>query len=192
MFQQYLQGISIKHYHYPTNPNSTPHQHRKHKTSVIIGAVIGSLVSLLLLCGGGAFLFIRQRKHRNLKHRLLSNPKIIPGFNSHSPPVRDKNSEIMLEGEMTPNLGDRSPDIVERSPEGNLTDDDGERRNSIETRLRVNTSELQSARQEAPPQAALGDVVAEVLRLRTQFQHFIEREAERAQATVLDPPPAYM
>ncbi|PBK60557.1 hypothetical protein ARMSODRAFT_982222 [Armillaria solidipes] len=113
-------------------------------------------------------------------------------FNSHSP-VRNKNSGTitMLDGEMTPNLGDRSPDIVERSPEGNPTDDDRERRNLIETRLRINTSEPQSARQETPPQAALGDVVAEVLRLRSQFQQFIEREAERAQATVLDPPPAY-
>ncbi len=98
----------------------------------------------------------------------------------------------MLAGEMTPNEGDRSHDTVEQNTEGGPIEDEGERRNSIGTPVHVDTSEPQSAQQEEVPQAGLDDVVAEVLRLRTQFQQFVvEREAERVQGNAFDPPPAY-
>ncbi len=46
--------------------------------------------------------------------------------------------------------------------------------------VHIYTSEPQSTPEQEGPQAALDDVVAEVVRLRTQFQQFIvEREAER-------------
>ncbi len=156
---------------------------------------MGSLVSLLLLLGGGIFLFIRKRRHQNLNHHLSPDPKIIPELISHSPPAGNKNTETispMLAGEMTPNEGDRSQDTVEQNTEGDPIEDEGERRNSIGTPVHVDTSETQSAQQEEVPQAGLDDVVAEVLRLRTQFQQFIvEREAERVQGNAFDPPPAY-
>ena len=126
-----------------------------------------------------------------MKHRLSPNPKIIHELNSHSPPVRNKNSETItptLAGGMTPNVGSGSQEPVEESPEGNPTDEGGER-DSIGMPVHVDTSEPQSA----PQQEAALDVVAEVVRLRTQFQQFIvEREAERVQGNLLDPPPAYM
>ncbi|KAK0435833.1 hypothetical protein EV421DRAFT_2038952 [Armillaria borealis] len=166
-----------------------------HKASIIIGAVIGSLVFLLLL-GGGAFLFIvRQRKRRNLKHRLSLNAKIQPELDLHSPPAGNKNSETvspMLEDEMTPNLADMSPDTVEQSPEGTSAEDERERRNSFETQLHVETSEPKSAQQQEGPHAVLDDVAAEVLRLRVQVQQLIEREVERIQGNVFEPPPAYV
>ncbi|PBK60551.1 hypothetical protein ARMSODRAFT_1009254 [Armillaria solidipes] len=166
-----------------------------HETSIIIGAVIGSLVSLLLL-GGGAFLFIaRQRKRRNLKHRLSPNPKIQPELDFHSPPVGNKDSETvspMLEGEMTPDLPNITTDTVEQSLDGNPAEDERERRNSIETHLHADTSEPQSTQQQEGPHAVLDDVAAEVLRLRVQVQQLIEREAERIQGNVFEPPPAYV
>ncbi|KAK0430908.1 hypothetical protein EV421DRAFT_1930276 [Armillaria borealis] len=177
-----------------TAPPKSHSTHQNRKTHIVIGAVIGSLVSLLLIFGGGAFLCIRRRKHRNrkMKHRLSPNPKIIHELNSHSPPVRNKNSEAIthtLAGEMAPNVGSGSQEPVEESPEGNPTDEEGERRDSIGTPVHVDTSEPQSA----PQQEAALDVVAEVVRLRTQFQQFIvEREAERVQGNALDPPPAYV
>ncbi len=179
---------------YCSSSNST---HRDHKTPIIIGAVIGSLVSLLITFGGGTFLFIRKQRHRNWnsKHCLSPNPKIIPELNLHSPPVRNKNGETitpMLVDGVVPDLGDRSQEIVEQNPEGNPTEDEEERRNSISSPVHVDTSESQRATLQEGPQAALGDVVAEVVRLRTQFQQFImEQEAERVHGNALDPPPAY-
>ncbi|KAK0219579.1 hypothetical protein EDD85DRAFT_797233 [Armillaria nabsnona] len=165
-----------------SRPNATD---RKISTSIIIGTIIGSLAFLLLVFGGGTFLFMRQRRQRNMRHRLSPNLKIIPEPSSHSPPIGNKNSQTvsaMLAGEMTPNLGDRSPDTVGWNAEGNPTEDEGERRNSSDT---PDASEL--------PQQDNLDVVAEVLRLRTQFQQFIvEPEAEGVQGNALDPPPAYM
>ncbi|SJL17815.1 uncharacterized protein ARMOST_21377 [Armillaria ostoyae] len=177
-----------------SSDNSTAPSSSYHKTSIIIGAVIGSLVSLLLL-GGGAFLFIvRQRKRRNLKHRLSPNPKIQPELDLHSPPAGNKNSETvspMLEGEMMPDLPNISMDTVEQSLDRNPVEDERERRNSVETHLHVDTSEPQSAQQQGGPHAALDDVAAEVLRLRVQVQQLIKQEAERIQGNVFEPPPAY-
>ena len=85
---------------------------------------------------------------------------------------------------MTVNLGDRSWETVEHSQEGNSTEVERERRNSIGA---PDTLESQSVQQEA----AL-DVVAEVLRLRNHVQQIIEREAEGVQGNLLDPPPAYV
>ncbi|KAK0430910.1 hypothetical protein EV421DRAFT_1743593 [Armillaria borealis] len=155
-----------------TAPPMSDSTHRTGKTFIIIGTVIGSL----LLFGGGIFLFIRKRRHRNrnLKHRLSPNFKIIPEQNSHSPPVGNKTRETispMLVGEMTPNEGDRSQDTVEQNPEGDPVEDEGERRNSISTPVHVDTSEPQSPREESP-QAPLDDVGAEVLRLRDQEVEF--------------------
>ncbi|PBK60572.1 hypothetical protein ARMSODRAFT_982237 [Armillaria solidipes] len=159
--------------------------------------LIGSLVSLLLVFGGCAFLFIRKRRrrNRNSKHRLSTNLNITPELNSHSPPVGNKNVETitpMLAGGVAPDLGDRSQEIVEQNPEGNPTEDEGERRNNISSPVHVDISEPQDAPQQGGPRASLGDVVAEVVRLRTQFQQFVvEREAERVHGNELDPPPAY-
>ncbi len=108
-------------------------------------------MSLLLLFGGGTFLFIRKRRHRNLQHRLPPNPKIIPEQNSHSPPVGNKNHDTIspvVVGEMTPNEGDRSQDTVEQNSEWDLVEDEGERRNSIGTSVHVDTSEPQVAPQQ--------------------------------------------
>ncbi|SJL17836.1 uncharacterized protein ARMOST_21400 [Armillaria ostoyae] len=132
-------------------------------------------MSLLLVFGGCAFLFIRKRRprNRNSKHRLSPNPKVIPEIDSHYLPVGDKNSETitpMLAGEMRPNMGNGSPEPVEQNPEGDPVEDEGERRNSIGTAVHVDISEPQSAAQQEGPQVALGDVVAEVVRLRSQFQ----------------------
>ncbi|PBK79362.1 hypothetical protein ARMGADRAFT_1172422 [Armillaria gallica] len=174
----------------PPNSNST---HGNHQTSIIIGAVIGTLVSLFLL-GGGAFLFIRQRKRRTQKHRLSPNLKIQPELDLYSPPVGNKNSETvspMLEDEVAPDLVDISPDTVEQSPEGNPAEDERGRRDSVETHLHADTSELQSAQQQEGSHAALDVVAAEVLRLRVQVQQLIEREAERVQGNAFEPPPAY-
>ncbi|PBK82605.1 hypothetical protein ARMGADRAFT_1090187 [Armillaria gallica] len=180
----------------PTSPSSNL-IHRNHKTPIIIGAATGSLVFLLFIFGGSTFLFIRKGRHRNwkLKHRLSPNFKIIPEINSHPPPVRNKNGETI-----TPILVDRvaldtgigSQEIVEQNPEVNPTEDEEERRNSISSPVHVDTSVSQIAAQQDDPQAALGDVVAEVVRLRTQVQQIIiEREAERVHGNALDPLPAY-
>ncbi|KAK0430088.1 hypothetical protein EV421DRAFT_2025357 [Armillaria borealis] len=156
--------------------------------------LIGSLVSLLLILGGGTFLFICKRSQRTMKYRPSPNLKMIPELNLHSPPVRNKNSLTiapMLAGGVAPDLGDRSQEIVEQNSEGNPTEDVEERRNSISSPVHVDASEPQGVPQQEVPQAAL-DVVAEVVMLRTQFQQFIvEREAERVHGNVLDPPPAY-
>ncbi len=171
--------------------------HPNHKTSIIIGAVIGCLVSLLIIFGGGTFLFIRKRRHPNwnLKHRLSPNLKIIPELNSLSPPVGNKNGEVitpMMVGEMAPNFGDRNQERLGQTLGGNPTEDNRERRDSISMPVHIYTSEPQSTPEQEGPQAALDDVVAEVVRLRTQFQQFIvEREAERVHGNALDPPPAY-
>ncbi|KAK0219603.1 hypothetical protein EDD85DRAFT_989082 [Armillaria nabsnona] len=174
----------------PPNSNST---HRDHKTPIIIGAVIGCLVSLLIIFGGGTFLFKRKRRlqNRNLNHGPSPNFKIIPELNSNSPPVKNKNGEIitsMLAGGVARDVVDRNPETVQQNPERNRTEDVGNSRNSFDG---PDASEPQSAQQQEVPQAAFGDVVAEVLRLRTQFQPFIEREAERVQSDASDPPPAY-
>ncbi len=85
---------------------------------------------------------------------------------------------------MTPNLADISP-------EGNVAEDERERRDSVETHLHADTSEPQSAQQQEGSHAVLDDVAAEVLRLRVQVQRLIEREAERVQGSAFEPPPAY-
>ncbi|SJL17858.1 uncharacterized protein ARMOST_21422 [Armillaria ostoyae] len=130
-------------------------------------------------------------RNRNSKHRLSPNLKIIPDLNSHSPPVGNKNGETitpMLVDGAAPDLGDRSQEIVEQNPEGNPTRDEGERRPRVGTPVHVDNSELQVA----PQREAALDVVAEVVRLRTQVQQIIvEREAERFHGNALDPPPAY-
>ncbi|SJL17831.1 uncharacterized protein ARMOST_21395 [Armillaria ostoyae] len=176
-----------------TTPPSSSSIHRNHKTPIIIGAVIGSLVSLLLVFGGGAFLFIRKRRRRN--RNSTTNLKITQELNSHSPPVGNKNGETitpMLAGGVVPDLDDRSQEIVEQNPEGNPTEDEGERRNNISSPVHVDISEPQVPPQQEGPRASLGDVVAEVVRLRTQFRQFVvEREAERVHGNELDPPPAY-
>ncbi|SJL17841.1 uncharacterized protein ARMOST_21405 [Armillaria ostoyae] len=179
-----LDGISTK----DSNPT-----YRDHKTPIIIGAVTGSLVSLLLIFGGGAFLFIRKRRHRNrnLKHRQSPNLKIIPELNLHSPPVRSKNGETISAvpaGEITQDEGGGRQEPVEGSPlaEGNPTEDETERRDSTGSPVHNNTSHRQSTRKESP-QAPLEDVGAEVLRLRDQVQRLVER----IQGNVFDPPPAY-
>ncbi|KAK0219557.1 hypothetical protein EDD85DRAFT_961029 [Armillaria nabsnona] len=182
----------------PPTSNSAPRAHRKRKTSIIIGAVIGSLVSLLLIFGSGTYLFIRwRRKQRNLEYRLSPNLKIVPELTSDSPPtgtIRKENREIispMRPGEMTPMLRDRNLETIEEIPEENPTEAGRERINIIGTPLHVDVSESQSVQQQEAPQPALGDVAAEVMRLREQVQQLIEREAERAQGNMLDPPPAY-
>ncbi|PBK82574.1 hypothetical protein ARMGADRAFT_1090155 [Armillaria gallica] len=182
----------------PPTSNSAPRSHRKRKTSVIIGAVIGSLVSLLLIFGSGTYLFIRwQRKQRNLECRLSPNLKIVPELTSDSPPtgtIRKENREIispMRPGEMSPMLRDRNLETIEEIPEEIPPEAGRERINIIGTPLHVGVSETQSVQQQEAPQPALGDVAAEVMRLREHVQQLIEREAERAQGNMLDPPPAY-
>ncbi len=99
----------------------------------------------------------------------------------------------MLSGRVGPDVGDRRQEIAEQNLEENPTEDEGERRNSFGTPVHVDASEPRGAPQQEGPHAALDDVVAEVVRLRTQFQQFIvEREAERVHGNALDPPPAYM
>ncbi|PBK82613.1 hypothetical protein ARMGADRAFT_1140819 [Armillaria gallica] len=178
-----------------TGPPMSNSTHRKRKTPIIIGGVIGALVPLLLIFGGGTFLFIRRRRHRGLRDPLSPNPKILPELNSihsHLPPVGNKNSRQtispILAGEMPPNLGSGSREPVQESPEGNPTEDERERRNSIGTPVDNEDSEAQSPRErEESPQAPLDDVEAEVLRLRDQVQRLVER----VQGNAFDPPPAY-
>ncbi len=174
--------------HYCRESNST---HQNGKASIIIGTVIGSLVSLLVLLVGGTFLFVRKRRQRNLNRGLLPNPKIVPEIYSHSPPLGNKNSETVtptLAREMIPNLQDGSCETAEEVPGGNPTDGVRERRNSIGN---PDASDPQSEQQQELPQAPL-DLVSEVFRLRTQFQQFIvEWEAERVRGGALDLPPAY-
>ncbi|KAK0219588.1 hypothetical protein EDD85DRAFT_865159 [Armillaria nabsnona] len=150
---------------------------------------------MLLIFGGGTFLFIRRRRHRSLRGLRSPNPKILPELNSihsHLPPVGNKNSETvspMLAGDMPPNLGSGSRELVEESPEGNPTEDERERRNSIGTPVDNDNSEAQSPRErEGSPEAPLDDVGAEVLRLRDQVQRLVER----VQGNEFDPPPAYV
>ncbi|KAK0219589.1 hypothetical protein EDD85DRAFT_797244 [Armillaria nabsnona] len=141
-----------------TTPPISSSTYRNHKTPIIIGAVTGSLVSLLIIFGGGTFLYMRKRRHRKLKHRLPPNLKIKPELNLYSPPVGNQNGETitpMLAGGLTPYFRDRSQETVEQGPAGNLTKDEVERRNSISSPAHVNTSEPQAPQQEGP-QAALG------------------------------------
>ncbi|PBK80684.1 hypothetical protein ARMGADRAFT_1068830 [Armillaria gallica] len=163
------------------SPNSN--SHRNHKTSIIIGTVLGSLVSLLLLIGCTTFMFMRQRKERNLNCRLLEPDPMIISENLHSPPPREKNSETvsrMLVGETMPNLQDRSCETVEEVP----TDDGRERINSVGNPL---ASDPHGAQQQAPL-----DVMAAVVRSMNQLvQLFINREAQRARRNSLDSPPEY-
>ncbi len=94
---------------------------------------------------------------------------------------------------MTPHGEGGSQDTVGGSGTGTPTEDERERTTSTGTPLHINTSESQSPRQREAPQAALGDVVTEVLRLRTQVQQLLaEREARRVESNVLDPPPEYV
>ncbi|KAK0492625.1 hypothetical protein EDD18DRAFT_1108641 [Armillaria luteobubalina] len=126
---------------------------QNHQTRIIIGAVTGSLVTLLIIFGGSIFLFI---------HRLA------------------------------PNLGNRSQETSEQNPEEMLTEDEVEGRNIINLPLHADTSGTQVSPQQEVPQAALGNVVAEVVRLRAEFQQFmVEHDAERVHGDALDPPPAY-
>ncbi|KAK0464157.1 hypothetical protein IW261DRAFT_1624017 [Armillaria novae-zelandiae] len=182
-FTESVQSIATD----PPNLNST---HRSHRASTIIGAVIGSLMSLLLLFAGGIFLFRRRRRHRNFWHRLPVSPKIVSERNSYSPPVGNKNTEAispMLAGEMTPDIGTGSQEPVEESPERDGTKVDGERRSSIATSVHNTISEDPSLREE-DPQAPLDDVGVEVLRLRDE----VLRLVERVHTNAFDPPPAYV
>ncbi|PBK60566.1 hypothetical protein ARMSODRAFT_982231 [Armillaria solidipes] len=70
--------------------------------------------------------------------------------------------------EMMPYVGDESQDAIEGNLTGSRAEDQRARGGSIGTTLLIDTSESQSAQQQEAPQAALGDVVAEVLRLRAQ------------------------
>ncbi|KAK0219548.1 hypothetical protein EDD85DRAFT_988992 [Armillaria nabsnona] len=162
------------------SPNSN--SHRNHKTSIIIGTVLGSLVSLLLLIGCTTFMFMRQRKERNLNRRLLEPDPMIISENLHSPP-REKNSETvsrMLVGETMPNLQERRCETAEVVP----TDGGRERRNSIGNPV---ASDSQGAPQQVP-----SDVMAAVVRSMNQLvQLFMNREAQRAQGGSLDSPPEY-
>ncbi len=107
----------------------------------------------------------------------------MPEFPSQSPPVRNKIGEIILRGVVAPDLEDRSQETIE---EADPTEDEGERRNTVGTPLHVDNSE-------GPQQEAALDVVAEVVRMRTQLQQIIvEREAERGHGNVSDTPPAYV
>ncbi|KAK0465738.1 hypothetical protein IW261DRAFT_1152188 [Armillaria novae-zelandiae] len=181
----------------PPNVNSN---HQSHRTSSITGAVIGCLASLLVISGGGTFLFIckRRRRHRNqnLKDRLSPNLKIIPELHSHSPAVTNQNGEgttVTLASGVVPDLGDRREEIMGQNPERPLIEDEEERRNSTSSPEHVDTSEPQRPLPQDAPQASL-DVVIEIVRLRTQVQQIlVEREAESVHGHALeeDPPPAY-
>ncbi len=115
---------------------------------------------------------------------------MIPELSSQSSPVGLVQKQIR---EMTPHGEGGSQDTVGGSGTGTPTEDERERTNSTGMPLHLDTSESQSPRQREAPQAALGDVVAEVLRLRTQVQQLIaEREAGRVQSNALDPPPEYV
>lgn len=69
----------------------------------------------------------------------------------------------MLAGEITPDVGGGSQELVE----GNPTEDEREGGVSIRTPLDVDISHRQSIPKESP-QATLDDVGAEALRLRVQ------------------------
>ncbi|PBK82615.1 hypothetical protein ARMGADRAFT_1068120 [Armillaria gallica] len=158
---QRLCYTSSKTYFFTKISSST---HRKHKTPIIIGAVTGSLVSLLIIFGGGTFLYIRKRRYLNFRHHLSPNLKIKPELNSYSPPIGNQNGGTitpMLAGAVTPDFGDRSQETVEQGPAGNPTKVEGERRNSSSSLAHVDTSEPQRAPQQEGPQAALGDAVTE-------------------------------
>ncbi|KAK0191806.1 hypothetical protein F5146DRAFT_1001573 [Armillaria mellea] len=184
--EQLLRGIGTKPYKCPTKSISTD---PIHKTPIIIGAVIGSLVSLMLILGGGTLLFIRKQRGITMKRCLSPNLKMIPELDAHSPPGGNKNSVLippMLVGGVAPASGDRRQDVIEQNEEGNPGVDEGEGRDIMSSLIHPDTSEPRGAPQEASPQPAL-DVVAEVVRLRTQFQQFIEeRDAERVHGNVLD------
>ncbi|KAK0492623.1 hypothetical protein EDD18DRAFT_1409012 [Armillaria luteobubalina] len=183
-----------------TAPSSSNLIHQNHNTGIIVGAVIGSLAFLLIIFGGITFLFIRRRRrqhNRITKHRLSPNPLIIHDMNSHSPPATNIKGEAiaaMLAGAVAPGLGDRSQETVEQNPGRTLIEAGGERRNSVSLPVHIDTPEPQRGPQQDGSHAAGGDVVAEAVRLRIQFQQFIEvveREAGRVNGNALDPPPAY-
>ncbi|KAK0492618.1 hypothetical protein EDD18DRAFT_1409006 [Armillaria luteobubalina] len=155
----------------PMNLNST---HRSRRAPIIIGAVIGSLLALLLLFG----------------HHLSGYPKMVPGLNSYSLPVGNRHNKIispMLADEMAPDVGTGSLELVEGGPQRNgIEVDDGEQRSNIATPVHNNISEGPSPRGENL-QSPLDDVGAEVLRLRDQVLQLVER----VQGNAFDPPPAY-
>ncbi|KAK0435567.1 uncharacterized protein EV420DRAFT_1770561 [Desarmillaria tabescens] len=131
----------------PPKSDSTDQDHnRKHERSIIIGAVTGSLVSLMLILGGGTILFIRRRKHRSLKHRISPNPKIIFQRQSILPPhpspagamSKENGATIspMFAGEMAPsstNLQEGHLRMADRDLEGSPTEDERQRRDDIST-----------------------------------------------------------
>ncbi|KAK0207776.1 hypothetical protein IW262DRAFT_1302439 [Armillaria fumosa] len=144
-------------------PSASSAQGNRNRISIIIGAVLGSVLFLLFLLGGATLL--RRRNYLRLKHKLLSDPKII--FDIQLP-----SSERDIEG-----LGG---DVMERRHS----------RVGTFTPLRANTSESQiggSAEQQEGPQnttgdespsaspAAMGDMAAEILRLRNQVIPLIRR-----------------
>lgn len=94
---------------------------------------------------------------------------------------------------MKPHGEGGSQDTIGGSGTGTPTEDERESRDSTGTPLHIDTSESQRPQKREDRQAALGDVVAEVLRLRTQVQQLIaEWEAERVQSNGLDPPPEHV
>ncbi|KAK0440859.1 uncharacterized protein EV420DRAFT_1769178 [Desarmillaria tabescens] len=131
----------------PPKSDSTDQGHnRKHERSIIIGAVTGSVVSLMLILGCGTILFIRRRKHRSLKHRISPNPKIIferqSIWSPHSPPPGAMSKENgvtispMFAGEMvqsSTNLQEGHLRMADRDLEGSPTEDERQRRDDIGT-----------------------------------------------------------
>lgn len=193
------------------------HGNRHRKASIIIGAVLGSVFSLLFLFGGATFLFIRRRKYRRLKDSLIPNIKITSerqSMLSLSPPSRPMEKEASepispVSIPLSTNLADIQLPISEQDLEG-LEENAMERRNSrfaACTPSCVDTSEPQMggrAGQQAGPQAttgeegpqastaATGDMAAEILMLRTQVRQLIfEQEADGIPGGISDPPPPY-
>ncbi|KAK0465762.1 hypothetical protein IW261DRAFT_1522666 [Armillaria novae-zelandiae] len=162
---------------------------RNHRIS-IVGTVIGSVVSILLVFGSGVFLFIRRRRRRDFDRLLLPHPELLSELNSHSPPVASvhkQSREMMLyvEGEIHR--------AVDGSETGNPIEDGRERRDDPGVSLHIDTSESESPEEQEAPQSAFRDVVTEVRRLRMQVQELItERETGRVQANALDSPPDYV
>ncbi|KAK0219271.1 hypothetical protein IW262DRAFT_1088011 [Armillaria fumosa] len=194
---------------------SSAHGNRDRKLSIIIGAVIGSVLFLLFLLGGATL--VRRRTYLRLKHNLLPNPKIISdrqSMSSLSPLYRlaEKEDDDTISPGIIPSLTsvvDIQLPSSEHDLEG-LGEDVMESRHSrlgTSTPLRGDTSEPQmggSAEQQGGPQSttrnegppasppAMGDMAAEILRLRNQVcQLVFEREAGEVPCNTSDPPPPY-
>ncbi|PBK58547.1 hypothetical protein ARMSODRAFT_118045 [Armillaria solidipes] len=113
------------------------HGNRHRKASIIIGAVLGSVFSLLLLFGGATFLFIRRWKYLRLKHSPIPNVKITSerqsmlSLSPPSCPTEKEDSEPIspVSVPSSTNLVDIQPPISEQDLEG-LEDDVMERRSS--------------------------------------------------------------